>query len=348
MYPVTNEATMPRVVLHIGIARTATTTLQQELFSKHPQIAYLGKPFNHEDATPGSQKAIQDRLPAKIIRAIRDQDSLDYDAVEVKRQLDNALATVAVDGKVVLLSEEGWSSAGGADRRLIAERLRELFGPCDIIITVRNQLTCLPSLFLHYLKKGIIDNVSFDQWLKLNIQLSEKSSVAAGNWIIRQGKYFNLFELYRDVFRKENVKVLIYEKLITDLKGFCEDLADSINIDAGESFRLLSESKHLNAVPTYNAIRFKKKYRSIEATFARITKRIAPTFDMQTDAPLLWRSKESVLRRAVALTDKANARENPARCSPDSIELLKDYYAAGNRNLAAACNLPLGDYGYPI
>ena len=33
--------------LHIGLPKTATTTLQHLLFSKHPQIEYLGKTYNN-------------------------------------------------------------------------------------------------------------------------------------------------------------------------------------------------------------------------------------------------------------------------------------------------------------
>jgi len=42
---------MSNTFIHIGFPKTATTTLQNHLFSKHPGIHYLGKPYRDDDLT---------------------------------------------------------------------------------------------------------------------------------------------------------------------------------------------------------------------------------------------------------------------------------------------------------
>lgn len=37
------SAPQTRLLLHVGLSKTGTTTLQRALFANHPEISYLGK-----------------------------------------------------------------------------------------------------------------------------------------------------------------------------------------------------------------------------------------------------------------------------------------------------------------
>ena len=71
------------VILHVGIIKTATTTLQNHLFSKHSQILCLGKPYLN-DCVRG------------FLRRICTLDGLDYDIEKEK---------VIFEKKIALLSK---------------------------------------------------------------------------------------------------------------------------------------------------------------------------------------------------------------------------------------------------
>ncbi len=337
---------MGRPYLHIGAAKTATTTLQREVFAKHSQIAYLGKPFHYPDGANAG--ATEERLPAHIIRAVRDQDGLGYDAAKVKRDFDEALARIGLpDNKPLLLSEEGLSSAASSDRRLIAERLRDVFGPCNILMTIRNQLTCLPSLYFHHLRKGTMRDILFDRWLGDEL-VSRRIEGASDNWMIRQHCFFDLFQLYKDVFHDGGIKVILYEELVNDEKSFCDNISQFLGIDPDETFERLVRSEQRNVGISYAASRFGNRYRQIKQGYAQMREAYFPGFSLRRYLPFVSSSLDGTRRFVVERLNRAKSGEAGARMSDESRQLIIDYYAEGNRKLAAACGLALADYGYPL
>ena len=100
-------------IIHIGLPKTATTTLQTCFFKHHPRITYLGKPF--ADAHLGT-----------IIRSICELDEIEYTSVAERhrRYFRNTLKALSLKGRVIALSNESLSAAMNTDRNLIAQRLK--------------------------------------------------------------------------------------------------------------------------------------------------------------------------------------------------------------------------------
>ncbi len=334
---------MTRLVIHIGVARSATTMLQHEIFARHSGVYYLGKPFcpGNRDTAAGNS-----RLPAGVVRAVWAQDSLDYEASVLKRRLDEAYDSSACDGRVALLSEEGLSGGSVADRRLVAERLRELFGPCNILITARNQATCVPSLYAHYLRKGLVRDRPFETWLENVLNPTNIDHVLQG-WMVRQFRYFQLYRLYREVFADGAVKVLLYEQLADEPAAFSRELQAFCGIDADETLRLVAEARRLNRTPSAAASRFGGGYRDVKRAYGRIRTRFFPRLSLRRHVPqaavVLERTRSFITDR---LDHAAPARRADAP-SAEAQALLAVYYGKDNRELAQTCDLPLADYGYP-
>ena len=330
-------------VIHIGVPRTATTTLQRAVFAKHPGIHYLGKPFRRKNPTEDCRT----RLPAEVITAVWSMDSLGFDAQASKRELDSAFEPNAASDRTVVLSEEALSAAGSADRRLIAERLRRLFGPSDILITIRNQDTALPSLYHHYLRKGLIPQAPFETWLTSALAPKDFAD-NAWSWIIPQYRYFELYRLYRTVFPDARIKVLLYEEMVEDRAAFCRELSGFLGVDAEMTHELLNAAAKQNESLSYRAVQRERSYRSLEWVYGRLRARLFPSLGLRTQAPALWMLKEKARERAIESSPKLSADGNPAAMSPQARDRLRACYAEDNRRLAEATGLPLERYGYPV
>src|SRR6188472_4404605 len=126
-------------LVHIGLAKTATTTLQNHVFTRQQRFRYLGKIAN------GYSDVLMSELVARVMR----QDSLAYDAITAQSLLDTLRLhdERCGDLRPLLLSDEGLSGEARADRALIAERLHRLFMPARILIVLRAQPRLLASLY---------------------------------------------------------------------------------------------------------------------------------------------------------------------------------------------------------
>jgi hypothetical protein len=336
---------MMRVVLHIGVPKTGTTALQRRVFPHLPGIVYLGKPFFHEEAA-GRRGVDRNRLESDIIRVVRDQDSIGYDGRDLKRRVDARLAELGAT-TVTLLSEEGLTSAGGVDRGLIASRLHDLFGDADIVITIRNQLTCLPSLFLHHMRKGTLPVQSFDDWVQAGLG-SERSSGAADDWMIRQHDYFALYDLYRRMFPKSRISVLLYEQMLSKDAPFVAQLAGILGTDKDDIERLLNGAGRENVGYTAEAVGAFTIYRRLKRAYGRMRQRWMPWLELRRQAPIVVSGVEFMRNLAISRLNRNKDAGNPARMRDATREVLVRYFAPGNRKLAEACELPLSDYGYPL
>jgi len=83
-----SERALPYI--HIGAPRTATTTLQQALFSKHSQISYIGKPYRKDD--PDADTARRGRLLYDLFCPIWTCDSVEYEPKAAKAVFEEAVA----------------------------------------------------------------------------------------------------------------------------------------------------------------------------------------------------------------------------------------------------------------
>jgi hypothetical protein len=216
---------MNRVTIHIGLPKTATTTLQQKVFASHPGIFYLGPKANYLEFD-------------KVMNGLCGADGLNYDPELGLRVIERLLAPAKHAGKPCVVSHEA-ISAQGRDRRLKAERLKALFPDARIVLTVRRPEDLLVSVYLQWLK-GFGDKrfeaPSLDLWLERDWQ-----GAGRGNFLRLQ--YEKLLELYRSLFGRMDVLLLFFEDLIDDRGKFARQLSDFIDVDSQMTDDLLSQDK---------------------------------------------------------------------------------------------------------
>jgi len=119
-----------RIIIHVGLHRTASTFLQREVFPKMKSINFI----------------CQDNMPLR----------------------DLVLNAYLSHGKVNLISEEGLSGYSQktikqATRAQIAKRLSKLFPDAEIILVTRNVDDWLLSMYKAFCNKP---SIKYEKWIK--------------------------------------------------------------------------------------------------------------------------------------------------------------------------------------
>jgi len=131
---------MPNPIIHIGLAKTGTTSLQVNVLSDCPDIMSI---VFHPD----------DPDFARFLHAIRGRDSFEYDQAEISGMLERLIEKYDGAGKQLVASDEFFTVPyhphyTNMDRSLIAKRLFDTFGPSTIVLVLRQPIDLFGSMFL--------------------------------------------------------------------------------------------------------------------------------------------------------------------------------------------------------
>lgn len=135
---------MRNVYIHIGLHKTATTSLQRQFFSNISDITYFNE--HHK------------KFARRILTQITIQDPIFFDAQSIK----DYIATHCTDSKPLLISAEAFSGAlyagmgkRGLDHRsAILQNLKSAFPNAGIVLVIRRQDQFAASCYRQYLKSG--------------------------------------------------------------------------------------------------------------------------------------------------------------------------------------------------
>ena len=302
-------------LVHIGLQRTGNSLLKNAVFSKLGNYLYIGK---------WNERYPNDHV-RELINRISFQDSLDYEPAGVKRLLNDIRGT---DARPTLISDEIFSVEGRADRRLIADRLHELFAPAKVLIVLRSQTTMVQAIYLKHLAALGSRIVPFERWLEENY----------GRLVFRDVhrmhlNYEPLVRLYCSVFGSENVVVLPSELAHDEASNFARDVAGLL----GVSVDSVRESLRINR------------------TDQRVSRRVLMIHRLESVLPAgtnLALTGRGVLPATLYERIKRYAgRGAPLGAPPLSQEWqrrITEICGQGNLMLERATGLPLRNLGYPM
>lgn len=324
-----NQNSLP-LVIHVGFPKTATTTLQNHLFSTHSQILYLGKPY----ADPRLEEAIHHLMMTDTIDYSPGSQGLRNQGLNlaefIPQQLKEHSSSEGGEKRVAVLSDELFLSFSKVrDKGVVAQRIREQLQPQKIIITIRNQLSLLKSAYLGRgrLLLGVPPRfsgqfVSFGQWLTMC-----KESIH-GNYI-RQIDYYKTISYYAGLFGKDNVHVLLMEELARDSGAFLRSLSGLLGIDGQELSTRMKDAHDNRAL---SRARFESE---------KLSSRFFP---FHRFPPV------SMAIKLISFIKNKRFKDSPARVDFPSgwRDELETLYSKGNRGLAEEFALPLEKYGYPM
>lgn len=210
-----------KLVIHIGLPKTATTSLQVGLFSRHSEINYIGRNFADKEFEKSLYKLIE------YDSILNSEIDLKYIQNTVYDYIDSS------SKKVSLISFEPLTQTQH-DIGVIAQRLNECFPEAYILITIRKQIELLRSYFAggHANRK-----YNFDKWI-----LEEEGK----DKIFSILNFYELVDFYERLFTKPHILVLTYEDFVKDKLKFCEEFSSKLDIDETETMAILNDNIHLN------------------------------------------------------------------------------------------------------
>lgn len=327
---------------HIGLPKTGTTTLQAHLFSQHSQVYYLGKwagkarNRHQEHQWHGSKKGYpagcRNRLVEELLYQIYKQDCLNPDMSRSMELYSQSVAPSMENDQVPVWSWENTAYGDLKRRQRVAKNLRAVFGPCKILIVLRNPLDLMVSRYLFRLESHL--------WGKKMKKWSSSSFVPFEKWLQNQLKgpqdflldYGRTIEIYADHFGKKAVGIFLFEQLKEDSRSYYESLCHFIEIDTQEALGLLSNRHKKKRLTTAHM----EKLKEIKRSPWRI---------------LAFRFANRRLRRKMVGFQNNPALDGP----PAQIEVNKAWRERiarvtrdGNRYLVKSWNLPLETYGYAL
>jgi len=227
------------VFVHIGYPKSASTALQDNFFSQHPNLHYLGKVRDAHFVTPDLTDAILGdlRLASEIV----------YDASKVRAALAPHLAEAQDLGKPAVISDESIIENDTVDLSLKLRRLKDVFGSdLVIVVIIREQFSLIRSMYKEDLKKG--NPSGFREYLDA-LLLKNRNS------LLTKLRYDKVLECVAEIGL--TVRVFVFEDLQADRSGFlrslerafgvsettCDLVASNVAPDDASLERLLAENR---------------------------------------------------------------------------------------------------------
>lgn len=312
------------LVLHIGMPKTGTTTLQSLLFARHTGIDFLGKTREY----PGPMNCRSQEI-YPLLRPLLWKVSEPWNAAALRSQWEVALKD-RDPSKVLVGSWEGLGSSVLSDHQETLRRAMATFGSCRLLICLRNPITLVPSMYLQSLRgRHDVSNgevfgthwfMEIDQWIakwrdtgRLNRLLS----------------YAERIRISAELLGEENVLVLLYEDLCQDQERFVRTICQFLGVDEAEGLGHVQQG-HLHTRISQDQIEF---LRRVERSY-------------------IWRwwlNRKSPKAQRQILDAHAGAGtpariELPAPC----VGIVADATREGNRWLMERYRLDLERYQYPL
>ena len=311
--------------LHIGLSKTATTTLQKSLFRRHPQIRYLGQyvPSN-------VSMCCESEEVYRILRPIlwETDEAIAYE--HARTTLMPILQQAIERQQRLVASWEGLVSRSTEKNSEMLRRATRLFGGCKILLTLRNPLTRLPSEYLenlkgHFIKKnnswmGRAPYITFDEWL---------SRAEVSGHFQSMISYCETIQQAVQILGREQVGVFLFEELQVNPISFYSKLCRFLEIDIDQGIELTA-NRHLHPRRTEGEIRYLQSLNS-----HIISRMVISLAGNSMRRKLLERKMDGM---------PATSPEFPGTWREKIIQLT----GPGHVWLSKMFQLPLKDFGYPL
>jgi hypothetical protein len=219
----------PKVGLHIGLPKTGTTTLQELVFARHPDLRYFGQTNIWTDAE--AKRVLHALLVAESPSATEAPELIQWTA--------NRYRAVVISDEALSLGEfmlraTRWSLDSTPET--MAARARAILGHAYVLIVLRNQADWLVSFHRQGLKTGKYCEADLGRWLERELGPGRRAR------LFELLRYDRLIRAYEDAFGQEHVTVHLYERVKTDLGHVATPFLNKLNVDASGVPSLLANN----------------------------------------------------------------------------------------------------------
>ena len=311
-------------VLHLGLPRTGTKTLQWHLFARHSEIHYLGMFIGRQFPESRLHRGVRD----PSLRGIMDEiawGAQEWPNIARCRLLFRAAIAAALDrGQIPVWSWEGMSMDDRERRAARAERFRKVFGPCKVAITLRHPVRLLESVYFMIVRRNNRELRYGHPWYEpIDDWIRNSFAGEIGPYL----DYEATIDIYREVFGADAVRVFLFEDLRSDPERYVTDWCDFVGIDRREGVGLGS-----GKAENRSSVAMIRRARGLQRStlFGKAFSRMGPK------------------ARLAFLRMPSLRGGEPVRISPAGRERIAEATRDQNRRLAERYGLPLERYGYPL
>lgn len=216
----------PKLLIHIGYPKTASTWLQQVIFSDE-KTGFLA-PWGAQ-----SDQAIEQFVI---------QDSFHFSAESARQVFEPGLQEAAQRGLLPILSQEflscnplmgrDWGKHWG---REVAQRIHSTFPEALIFIVIREQKSIVYSSYKQHIKMG--GTAKIEEFLG-KVKSKDFNPICRLDFF----DYDLLIEYYQEKFSCDNVLVLPFELLQKEQKYFCKILYDFVGLQGKLNYSQTSKN----------------------------------------------------------------------------------------------------------
>lgn len=227
-----------KIFIHIGVPKSGTTSLQTHLFYKHKDLISIGKikPYTYKSLYPNQNLHF-------FFSTLKKSEEITFPHNKMNEIYTKEIAQYR--NKKLIISDEGFTNSIFSDTYLKAKRLKKFFPYAKIIYVIRNQFDVIKSIYYMLPKSPLFLTeekkiLSLNKWLDISFN-------NLNNSFLLTGKYFEVYQIYSELFGESNISLLLYEDFKHNPKNFIEKLSDFMNIDKKESFKLLNDKEKINS-----------------------------------------------------------------------------------------------------
>lgn len=229
-----------KLVIHLGYPKTGTTTFQNRVFPNHPDIDYLGKFIpSHRYREHETFFQVDALIRTNLLHPIDVTPLRDY----IQRIREDSSQSA------VLLSSESFLHPTAIDIGVVIKRIKSVFEPCKILLTIREQLDVLRSFhYMHgqygqyFYVDSLNDNerlkypMAFDKWVELQRRAPDKN-------LLGTLRYYEVISSLIGHFGQDSVHVALYEELVSDASSYARKLSRAMGINEEITVGLLAKHR---------------------------------------------------------------------------------------------------------
>lgn len=215
-----------RLLLHVGYHKTATSWMQNLLFV--PGHGY-------------QQISTHKEVFSRIVQP----HGLRFDPAPMRALIAERMAGLG-EGEVPVISSEilsGHPFLGARESDVFAERLKQIAPDARILVSIRAQMSILPSVYMQYILRG--GTMPYDRFF----QGTEEPGYFG--FSPEHFEYDRLIARYQALFGAENVYILTQESLKADMDGAVKALADFAGAVKFNGLMVSARRVHAASYPEY-------------------------------------------------------------------------------------------------
>jgi hypothetical protein len=300
------------ITFHIGYHKTATSWMQQRLFTSEHGYAPLA---DH----------------AEVFQHIVQPHGLHFDPQPL-RDLLTTRRTQMPEGATPIVSSEvisGHPFQGGHESDVYAERIARIAPDARILISIRAQIKILPSVYMQYLLRGgTMPPAQFYQGT---------NEPGYFGFTPRHFEYDLLVAHYQKLFGEDRVHVLTQESIRTDMDAAAQTLA---TFTGNKQFTTLSDTARMVYAASYPeyAVPVLRRLNHVQSS----TLNPNPIVSFGKTPQGLYRGAGYLLRRPPL----SNLLKTHRPVTDYVQKTFANYYKDSNARLAAQITHPLDLAGY--